>query len=185
MDARLALIDVRGWPVAPDPIDRHHIERRHCSRCRGSGRCTGGSRAQHHPPAPRKIADRKRTGRGARASKRRPSRCPTARNLTANCQGTARIHAPLSLSPRGGHLTLSLSSLTLMGEGQKESRKSLAPNDKTLCVPVSRRAIQNPLLLQTKDQGNRAPVHNLILGGAVESPQKNRETKRGGSRPKP
>ena len=87
----------------------------------------------------------------------------------------------LSLSPRGGHLTLSLSSLTLMGEGQKESRKSLAPNDKTLCVPVSRRAIQNPLLLQTKDQGNRAPVHNLILGGAVESPQKNRETKRGGS----
>ena len=91
----------------------------------------------------------------------------------------------LSLSPRGGHLTLSLSSLTLMGEGQKESRKSLAPNDKTLCVPVSRRAIQNPLLLQTKDQGNRAPVHNLILGGAVESPQKNRETKRGGSRPKP
>lgn len=140
VDAHLALIDVRGWPVAPDPIDRHHIERRHCSRCRGSGRCTGGSRAQHHPSAPRKIADRKRTGRGARASKRRPSRCPTARNLTANCQGTARIHAPWH-SLQGAGNSLFHSSMTLMGESQKESRKSLAPNDKTLCVPVSRRAI--------------------------------------------
>lgn len=32
LDPNLALIDVRGWPVAPDPIDRHHIECRHCSK---------------------------------------------------------------------------------------------------------------------------------------------------------
>jgi len=83
----------------------------------------------------------------------------------------------LSLSPRGGHLTLSLSSLMLMGESQKEGRKSLAPNDKTLCVPVSRRAIQNPLLQKTKDQGNREHVHNQKRGSSG-IPEKNRETKR-------